>query len=235
MNKIKYLINGFLKMFGYKMVRVIKEEEKKVSEESTDSKLSNVEYNKQMWDNYARHWEKGSVYLEDEEISEEEKGSYLDHLGDEWGTKEDVNEIIEKYIFPYITENSIVGEIGVGGGRVASKVINKVEHLYCFDVSTEMIKKTEIALQNTGFSNYSLIVLDSPKFPDTLSEKFDFIYSFDVFVHLDLHNIWHYFKEINRVLKCKGRAFLHTTNLGTPGGWDRFSKQDGASSICCWT
>jgi hypothetical protein len=73
MNKIKYLINGFLKIFGCKMVRVIKEEEQKVSEELPDSKLSNVEYNKQLWDNYARHWEKGGVYLENEEISEEGK------------------------------------------------------------------------------------------------------------------------------------------------------------------
>lgn len=228
------MINRILKIFGYQIVRLMqddekKEEEKKDSEKPKDCTMSNIEYNKHLWDNYAKDWATDRILIENSEIVEDKKESYIERLGDEWGTKDDVNNIIEEYIFPYINKGSIAGEIGVGGGRIASKVVGKVNHLYCFDVSAEMIEKAKSALQGTNFSNYTCILLDRCTLPESFTEKFDFIYSFDVFVHLDLHNMWSYFKEINRVLKCKGKAFLHTSNLGAPGGWDRFSKQDAYS------
>jgi len=36
---------------------------------------------------------------------------------------------------------SVVAEIGVGGGRIARKMVDKVKSLTCFDISTEMLKK----------------------------------------------------------------------------------------------
>ena len=59
-----------------------------------------------------------------------------------------------------------------------------------------------------------------------LSKRYHFIYSFDVFVHLDLHTIWSYMKTIHRMLLPNGKCFLSTSNLLAPLGWERFSTQD---------
>ena len=69
MDKIKRLINSFLGVFGYKIVRAIKEEEQKKSQELPDSKLSNVRYNEKLWNSYANNWAKEQIYLENQEIT----------------------------------------------------------------------------------------------------------------------------------------------------------------------
>ncbi|MDQ6839647.1 MAG: class I SAM-dependent methyltransferase [Actinomycetota bacterium] len=53
------------------------------------------------------------------------------------------------------------------------------------------------------------------------------MYSFDVFVHLDLHVQWSYIKEIERMLKPGGKVFIHTADLTTSAGWNRFVRQSG--------
>lgn len=188
------------------------------------SKLSNVEYNRALWDRYAKEWSKTWVDLENPDIGEKERDSYVKHLGDEWGRTSHVERIVAEYIYPYITPESVVAEIGSGGGRIASRVVERAKELYCLDISSEMLKRTHAALSRYDHVRYAL--LKGPRLPEELGETLDFIYSFDVFVHLDLHTIWKYFKEIRRCLKSGGRAFVHTTNLKAPGGWERFAGQE---------
>ena len=73
--------------------------------------------------------------------------------------------------------------------------------------------------------NVDYVLLSKPSLPAKLAETFDFFYSFDVFVHLDLHTIWKYLREIERSLCPGGHAFIHTANLTAPAGWDRFAAQ----------
>jgi len=54
---------------------------------------------------------------------------------------------------------------------------------------------------------------------------FDFIYAFDVFVHVDAHTLYGYLKEIKQTLVPHGRALLHVANLTAPLGFKRFSEQ----------
>jgi hypothetical protein len=53
---------------------------------------------------------------------------------------------------------------------------------------------------------------------------------------LDLHTIWQYICEFKRCLKVGGRALIHTANLATQQGWERFSKQkkysEGRFALC---
>jgi SAM-dependent methyltransferase len=183
------------------------------------SKSSNVEYNKKLWNRYASGWIKTGVRSEDPTASNQ----MINFLGDEWGKTPDVQRIIEEYIYPFITTESITGEIGSGGARIASKVVARTKEFYCFDISTQMLKKAREALAHYSHVHYFL--LDQPEFPNIFLNNFDFLYAFDVFVHLDLHTMWKYFKEFNRVLKPGGKVFVHTTNLKTPDGWKRFSDQ----------
>lgn len=188
------------------------------------SKLDNAKYNKRLWNEYAKNWHKDSVYIEDPGVESDDKAKYLHFIGDEWGNKRDVDSIVKDYILEFVDSESIAAEIGSGGGRVASKVANHVAMLSCFDISDEMLQKAKGALKN--FTNITYVLLEDCNFPNCYEKNYDFVYSFDVFVHLDLHTIWKYFKEINSILKVGGRVFLHTANLMSPGGWEKFEKQD---------
>lgn len=182
------------------------------------SPLDNVAYNRDFWNRYASHWDRTTVLSED--ASED---TCLEFLGDEWGTKAAVASIVQNFIFPYITQEHTVAEIGPGGGRISSLVVQRVKKLVCYDISDQMLKRLAAAL--SAHSNVEYIHLQEIKFEAAI-KQFDFIYSFDVFVHLDLHTIWKYLLEIQAALKVGGRVFLHTANITAPGGWARFTVQE---------
>lgn len=189
---------------------------------------SNFLENRLFWENYAERWSPRFVELDDTRVQPDEKPDFLECLGDEWGRKGDVDYVVRHYIHPYLNSESIAGEIGCGGGRIARRVAPMVKKLHCFDISEQMLNRARAAL--AGTANVQFVLLDSTKFPSELQGKLDFIYSFDVFVHLDLHTIWKYFQEIHAALRPAGRVFLHTTSLKAPGGWEFFASQDHYSA-----
>jgi SAM-dependent methyltransferase len=203
----------------------------RVLEASMPASSANVAYNKALWNRYARSWNymKRVMPLEDRDAPIADRASYLKHLGDEWGRSSDIEDIVAQYIYPFVCPESVVGEIGSGGGRIASRVAPKVRHFYCFDISSEMLKKARAALN--GNTNASYVLLKKPVLPSELQGQLDFIYAFDVFVHLDLHTLWKYFQQIAAVLKRGGKAFVHTANLRAPDGWKRFMNQNEYSVL----
>lgn len=188
------------------------------------SNLPNLKYNKRLFDKYAKNWNNQKINILYGDYDKKERNLKIKHVGDEWAKYSDTKKIIEEFIYPFITQKSIIAEIGVGGGRIALETAARVKELFCFDVSSQMLKKAKTAL--IEHSNIKYTLLNESQLPLHFQDKFDFVYAFDVFVHLDIHNIWKYFKEIKRVLKKGGKAFIHTTNLKAPGGWNKFSKQD---------
>jgi ubiquinone/menaquinone biosynthesis C-methylase UbiE len=46
--------------------------------------------------------------------------------------------------------NTVAAEIGVGGGRIASRVAPRVKSLVAFDISEEMLKRAKAALTAFG-------------------------------------------------------------------------------------
>lgn len=149
---------------------------------------------------------------------------YLTYLGDEWSDRESLNQVMNDFMFPYLSETSIVAEIGCGGGRIAVRVAPRVKKLYCFDIAEEMIKRAKEALKER--QNVEFYLITKPQLPSFLHGTLDFIYSFDVFPHVDLHTLWKYIQEISMGLKKSGKAFIHTANIITPLGWSRFVQQD---------
>lgn len=190
-------------------------------EDSPDNFL----YNQRLWDTYAARWEWGRVKAESGTFPKgSPEGSEPRLLGDEWGDPASIEEIVANYILPFVTPQSLVAEIGVGGARIAARVAPHVRNLLCFDISTEMLTKARAALADRP--NVEFVLLSEPGLPRAFGARFDFVYAFDVFVHLDLHSLWKYFQEIQRILKPGGKAFLHTTNLKAPAGWRRFAAQE---------
>ena len=195
------------------------EQKKALEKKFWPSSHSNVGYNRHLWNFYARHWNKSLTYTEDKTLTAKD----VNCLGDEWGNRKDVQDVLAGYVYPYINKQCVVGEIGTGGGRVASQVVDRVQAFHCFDISDEMLKKVKAALKAYPQAQFHL--LSEAKLPEECVEQFDFLYSFDVFPHLDLHTHWQYFQEIHRCLKSKGKAFIHTSNLLAPDGWKRFAVQ----------
>ena len=184
----------------------------------------NIEYNVKIWDDYAKHWDYKTIEVENEVIDDKKRKEYLEFIGNEWGVLKDATDIINDYLLNYLKKDSIVGEIGIGGGRIANLVAPAAKKLYGFDVAKEMLKVASKSLSK--HDNIEFVHLQGSKLDSKFEKSFDMIYSFDVFVHLDLHNIWAYFKEIKKALKDDGKVFLHTANLNTPDGWERFKVQD---------
>jgi SAM-dependent methyltransferase len=185
------------------------------------SRLSNFQYNKALWDKYASGWT-SETWRPNRLVRETEGSIPLTHLGEEWGIN-DVQEVMECCIFPNLTKESVVAEIGSGGGRLASRVVARVRELWCFDVSSQMLNRCRSALAD--HANVKYVLLEEPRLTPDCAETFDFVYTFDVFVHLDLHMMWKYFREIARTLKGGGKALIHTAALTTPAGWQRFESQ----------
>lgn len=184
-------------------------------------RYKNIEYNRNLFNHYARYWTKESTYLDNPLVADRE--TYLQYIGDEWGRAEDLPAIIDDMVRPFVGKSTIAAEIGSGGGRMASKVAPLVGRLTCFDIAEAFLEKAKQALAE--HRNIDYVLLGDKLFEPVPDVSFDFIYSFDVLVHLDLHTLWRYFTYVHRILKKDGLFFAHTTNLRAPGGWANFSDQ----------
>lgn len=139
----------------------------------------------------------------------------LEFLGDEWSDKQSVLTVLNDFVYPNVTQDSIVAEIGSGGGtfvisqrwrhlrplltfappsaagRIASKVSLNVKELTCFDISDEMLKKARAAVTKAHADagrdlNTKFVLVPNSRIPENLVDHFDFIYAFDCFPHVDL-------------------------------------------------
>jgi SAM-dependent methyltransferase len=173
------------------------------------SQLDNFEWNRKMATGYARR----------------HGGEGQSPLGEEWGASpEEVEEILVRFLYPYLGPTDIVAEIGVGGGRIAERVAPRVERLHVFDISPRMLDAARLRL--AGFGNVEFTLQTESALPPKLSGSLDVVYSFATFLHLDLHTMWRYFQEMARVLRPEGHAFVHTATITTPRGWQRFVSQE---------
>lgn len=59
--------------------------------------------------------------------------------------------------------------------------------------------------------------------------KYDIIICFDVLVHCDMHAIYTTLRAIRLMLQPYGKAFISTSNILTPLGWQRFVQQRKSS------
>ena len=92
---------------------------------------------------------------------------------------------------PLEKESARVLEIGVGGGRVALQTAPLLPKgsLTCLDISAEMLKHAKKNLKDLDELEINFVhQADADKMP--VDGKFDFVYSFDVFVHVDIHTLF---------------------------------------------
>jgi SAM-dependent methyltransferase len=181
------------------------------------------------WDQYARCWneDRSFVPIEDPSVAEDGRDSYLNVLGDEWGDKRSVDDVVARFILPHVSRTSDVLEVGCGGGRIARRVIEHCRSLVCGDTSPTMLSLTASALQ--PYANLTFQLLDGRHLvPPFAPHRFDFVYCFDVFVHLHSREIFSYLEEFRKVLRPTGKLMLHYATIETAAGWAHFRKSASA-------
>jgi SAM-dependent methyltransferase len=193
-------------------------------------RLDNEAGNRRLWDAYARDWRRDDAYL-DVELQPDEARAWRDAhvrlVGDEWGTPADVERVLEDFVYPYLGPDVHAAEVGIGGGRIAARVAPRVAELWGFDLSKRMLGRAREAL--AAHANVRFVQLEEASLPSGLDGRFGFVYSFDVFVHLDLHVQYRYLRQMCAMLEPGGLALVHTANLRAPRGWERFASQPAPS------
>jgi SAM-dependent methyltransferase len=146
-------------------------------------------------------------------------------LGEEWGGPEFADRVIE-LVEPYLGAQADVLELGCGGGKFSRRLAPRCRSLLCSDISPEMIDHTRSTLSERGLGeNVDYAVLNGVDFSGVPNESADFIFSYDVQLHLPPENVFSYMLDARRVLRDNGVFMLHQVNLASHGGMEHFLKQ----------
>ena len=104
-------------------------------------------------------------------------------LYDELVNHEDYNNNLSKFLSSNIQwENKVVGEFGIGTGRVTKNYIDKVQKLYAYDNSQHMIDKAKVNLSKWA-DKIEYSILDNSKI-NSIENTFDIIIEGWSFGHL---------------------------------------------------
>ncbi|MCH7951742.1 class I SAM-dependent methyltransferase [Patescibacteria group bacterium] len=115
--------------------------------------------------------------------------------------------LINKMMKKYITEGSTVLEIGPGAGRWTEILLKRVKQLLVADISERCLKICKERFKDRSNIEYFLIKDGGLNFIRTNST--DYIWSYDVFVHMNPTDIERYLAEFHRILKPNGVAIIH--------------------------
>jgi SAM-dependent methyltransferase len=150
--------------------------------------------------------------------------------GHEWSKSFGTTENLwNKHIFDDIKEfrNKKILEIGPGHGRFTQFISILASELLVVDLNPNCIKKTKEKLGHHVLGYFVNNGNDLPKIRDNSQ---DLVFSFDSFVHFHKNVIDDYLKEIFRVLKPGGKAYIHHSWL--EGGSDySFHNYAGRSTM----
>jgi hypothetical protein len=78
--------------------------------------------------------------------------------------------------------------------------------------------------------NVDYVVLNGLDFSGVPDQSADFIFSYDVLLHLPPENVFSYMRDARRVLRDNGVLMLHQLNLASLAGMEHFLKQYFAGS-----
>ena len=123
-----------------------------------------------------------------------------DIYGLEWGDPEQsppLAHIRDHFLKQYVKPEATIVEIGPGGGRWTRYMVD-AKRIYCVDYHQELL--TEVTA-NFKSAPITPIKNNGDDFPGIDDASIDFLFSFGVFVHLDLDIIDRYLANMKRLLK----------------------------------
>jgi cyclopropane fatty-acyl-phospholipid synthase-like methyltransferase len=142
--------------------------------------------------------------------------------GNEWSgrfgsTEKLYKAILEKYISRYCFGPGL--EIAPGYGRITQYLLKYTTQLSVVDVSPSCLKHCENKFSNR-IKRYE--INDGNSLDVFPRDYFNFVFSFDSFVHMHKEVVFAYFSNMRKILKVGGCCVIHHSCLS--GGSEDFSK-----------
>jgi len=127
--------------------------------------------------------------------------------GNEWSTYFGTTDNLWNHLYPKMEKylKGEVLEIAPGFGRITKYLLEKIDDLSVIDLNRICIDK---CIDKFGSRIKNYIVNDGFTL-NFNNNTFDFIISYDSFVHMTSDVIESYLKEISRTLKHGGYGFIH--------------------------
>lgn len=122
---------------------------------------------------------------------------------------------VSTFVLPNVQRNISVLEIGCGRGRWSEFFVGKVRSLVLVDISPVCL---EVCKAKFG-PDAATYILSGGDLSAIEDKSIDFVWSFDVLVHVDAADVEIYLKELSRIMKPGARAFLHHADDPNFGGW----------------
>ena len=146
-------------------------------------------------------------------------------LGDEWGGPAFADHIVD-LVSDYVGPGVDVLELGCGGGKFSRRIAPMCRSLVCTDISPTMIGHTRTRLKEERIDgNVSYLLLNGIDFTGVEASSVDFIFSYDVLLHLQRENVFSYLRDARRVLRENGTMMVHQINFASLGGVRHFRHQ----------
>jgi SAM-dependent methyltransferase len=140
--------------------------------------------------------------------------------------------ILEQTVFPYLREDSIVCNLGVGTGRWARHIGPRLRHgeLHLVDHSPWIVN----FVRNYFRSNENVFVHlnDGRSLPFGNGPGLDLVFSFGTFIALKLGVFYLYSREFFRVLKPGGYVVIEYIDVTRPEGWNHLETYSEAYFNC---
>ena len=111
-------------------------------------------------------------------------------------------------------------EIGSGGGRWTD-YLKACQSVVCVDVNSVMLDLVRERFSDQD--NLSFVLTEGSNLPGVADDSIDFVFSHDVFVHVDPLEVYDYLAEIRRVLTDDGTVVIHYADQDKKGA----QKNDG--------
>jgi len=137
-------------------------------------------------------------------------------MGDEWtlgaekykgiDPKKWKSDLVNNMLQKYIKKDSNVLEIGPGGGRWTELLQKISKKLILVDISPKCLDICKKRFLNSDNIEYNVIKKNLEFLDDS---TVDYIWSYDVFVHINPSTIKNYISDFKRILKPNGIAIIH--------------------------
>jgi SAM-dependent methyltransferase len=132
---------------------------------------------------------------------------------------------LDEIVFPYLTSNATVCELGPGTGRWSRHIAERLPQgeLHLVDPSPWMVRFLAGYFANRA--NVHAHVNDGQSLPFQQAAWLDLIFSANTFVELKLGVIYNYVRDFAHVLKRGGYAIVDYVDPTTPEGWNHLTTQ----------